>query len=170
MRLDITLEETLDCHRILHARYAELGHPLPSKEFFGQIHANMVKGGRVATVLTYFEGQLVGFLWGLIFKDKVFEWYTAFDSSHKDKFVNDRLAWEIMKWGNENGYKCFDFGGAGKPNVPYGVRNFKLQYGGELIEFGRYKKIHKLMLMKLGENGMGYYKRLKQRLAKRHSP
>ena len=35
-----------------------------------------------------------------------------------------------------------DFGGAGKPDEPYGVRTFKAKYGGELVNYGRYVCVH----------------------------
>ena len=66
-----------------------------------------------------------------------------------------------MEWGSNNGYKIFDFGGAGKPNLAYGVRDHKLKFGGELVEFGRFEKVHNKFLMKVGELGLKLYKFIK---------
>ena len=35
------------------------------------------------------------------------------------------------------------FGGAGKPDKPYGVRDYKLKFGGQLVNWGRFEKVHK---------------------------
>jgi lipid II:glycine glycyltransferase (peptidoglycan interpeptide bridge formation enzyme) len=45
--------------------------------------------------------------------------------------------WHILKWGAENHYCIYDFGGAGKPGEHYGVRDFKAKFGGELVCYGR---------------------------------
>ena len=37
----------------------------------------------------------------------------------------------------EKGYRVYDFGGAGKPNEEYGVREFKAKFGGNLVCYGR---------------------------------
>jgi lipid II:glycine glycyltransferase (peptidoglycan interpeptide bridge formation enzyme) len=61
--------------------------------------------------------------------------------------------WHILKWGAENGYRHYDFGGAGRPNEQYGVRDFKAKFAGELVSYGRNVCVHapfRLFLSKLG--------------------
>ena len=65
-------------------------------------------------------------------------------------------------WGIDNNYEIFDFGGAGDPNKPYGVRDHKLKFSGELIEFGRFEKIHKPLMMKISKFGLKIYKKIKK--------
>ena len=161
VKREVSVAEAEDCYHILKKRYREIKHPVPSRDFILGIQDHLVRGGQLVAVLTRVEGRIVGFLWALTHKEQVFDWYMAFDSVHADKFVTDRLVWEIMKWGGENGYKVFDFGGGGKPNVPYGVRQFKLQFGGELVESGRLRMVHRPALMKLGESGLKLYKKAK---------
>ena len=48
-------------------------------------------------------------------------------------------------------YTIFDFGGAGKPNEEYGVRDFKKKYGGKLVNFGRYEKVHSPKKLKVSK-------------------
>ena len=43
----------------------------------------------------------------------------------------------------------------GKPNQHYGVRDYKLKFGGKLVNFGRYEIVHKKHLFKIGK--IGYY-------------
>jgi lipid II:glycine glycyltransferase (peptidoglycan interpeptide bridge formation enzyme) len=40
-------------------------------------------------------------------------------------YPNDYLVWQVLIYGINNGYQIFDFGGAGKPEVNYGPREFK---------------------------------------------
>jgi hypothetical protein len=36
-----------------------------------------------------------------------------------------------------------------------------LKFGGELVEFGRFEKVHNKLLMKIGESGFVLYKLIK---------
>jgi serine/alanine adding enzyme len=47
-----------------------------------------------------------------------------------------------------------DFGGAGRPNEPYGVRDFKAKYGGRLVDFGR--DVHVSAPVRLALSRAGY--------------
>jgi lipid II:glycine glycyltransferase (peptidoglycan interpeptide bridge formation enzyme) len=66
---------------------------------------------------------------------------------------NDLIPWDVFLWGKENGFTRFDFGGAGKPDVPYGVREYKKKFGGKMVSYGRYEKINKPNLMKIAKTG-----------------
>jgi lipid II:glycine glycyltransferase (peptidoglycan interpeptide bridge formation enzyme) len=44
--------------------------------------------------------------------------------------------------------------GAGIPDRPYGVRDFKMEFGGEVVEYGRYLCIRKPVLYKIGKWGV----------------
>ena len=61
----------------------------------------------------------------------------------------------------ENGFPCFDFMGAGKPDDGgYGVRDFKLKFGGELVEHGRFLYVCSPALFTLGKIAVKIMKRL----------
>jgi lipid II:glycine glycyltransferase (peptidoglycan interpeptide bridge formation enzyme) len=47
-----------------------------------------------------------------------------------------------------------DFMGAGKPGKDYGVRDYKLKFGCELQEQGRFLKIESPLLYRIGETGL----------------
>jgi len=59
-----------------------------------------------------------------------------------------------MEFGLEKGIPKFDFMGAGKPGISYGVRDFKKQFGGEEVEHGRFIKVLNPFLYKLGKIGI----------------
>lgn len=75
-------------------------------------------------------------------KSKAYEWYIC---------GQVMSTWAAIEWCRQNEVRCFDTMGAGKPGVPYGVRDFKLQMGGTLHEFGRYRCVLKPWLYRLGE-------------------
>jgi hypothetical protein len=44
--------------------------------------------------------------------------------------------------------------GAGEPGVPYGVRDFKSEFGGTMVEHGRFLCVSKPWLYKIGAMGV----------------
>ena len=80
------------------------------------------------------------------------DWYAGADDNYLEFRPNDVLVWEVLKWGKISNYSLFDFGGAGKPNVPYGVRDYKLKFGGELVNFGRFEIVNKPVLYFIVKN------------------
>ena len=121
----------------------------------------MTKKNILKTFVAVYNDKIIGCRLVLCFGDVVYDWYSGASNEHLDKYPNDFLPWKVMEWASQNGFKCFDFGGAGKPNVHYGVREHKLKFGGELVEFGRFEKIHNRSLMKVGKIGLKLYKCIK---------
>jgi serine/alanine adding enzyme len=72
----------------------------------------------------------------------------------------DFFYWEVIRWCSENGYAIFDWMGAGKPDEEYGVRKFKLQYGGEATNQGRFLKIHNPALYHFGKFALPLWKKI----------
>ena len=60
----------------------------------------------------------------------------------------------------KNQLNYFDFLGAGKPNEDYGVRDFKAKFGGDLVENGRFEKIHKPMQFTIAKIGLNIIQKL----------
>jgi lipid II:glycine glycyltransferase (peptidoglycan interpeptide bridge formation enzyme) len=52
------------------------------------------------------------------------------------------LRWFELRWAHDNGFSVYDSGGAGQPDVPYGVRKFKSKFGGRLVQYGRYRRVN----------------------------
>ncbi len=78
----------------------------------------------------------------LLYKRSVFDWYACSKSDYLKLYPNEMIVWHILNWAIENGFHSFDFGGAGKPDEDYGVRDFKARFSGRLVDYGRYTKIH----------------------------
>jgi len=86
----------------------------------------------------------------LTFKDQVYAWYNGVERVGSFSPF-DYLTWHQFVWGHEHGYRRYDFGGAGWPDVPYGVRDYKAKFGGELVRYGRYRKVYSPWKMALAE-------------------
>jgi lipid II:glycine glycyltransferase (peptidoglycan interpeptide bridge formation enzyme) len=79
---------------------------------------------------------------------------------YADEVPGELLMWHILKWGAENGYRTYDFGGAGNPDEKYGVRDFKAKFGGRLVCFGRNTFVHDPALLRLSTFGYSLLRRL----------
>ena len=144
-----TLTEELIEHgyAILQSVYKHAGLPLVNIE---QIKAANKMHLLVLFVVRNVEGKMLGCRFGLLYNKEVYGWYAGSYNQYYDLFPNDILIWETLRWGIANRYEAFDYGGAGEPNKPYGVRTFKQQMGGTLVNYGRYEKHHKPILYWIG--------------------
>jgi lipid II:glycine glycyltransferase (peptidoglycan interpeptide bridge formation enzyme) len=149
-------------YELVKETYNKVSLPFPDYSLFKNSFEIMNGKEMVKFFGAFYKGKMIGFRAVLCFNNSIYDWYAGSDPKHLDKYPNDFLPWKIMEWGSKNGYEKFDFGGAGKPNEPYGVRDFKLKFGGELVNFGRFQKIHKPVLMKTGEFGLKTLKYLRK--------
>lgn len=83
------------------------------------------------------------------------------DGVHKTIFPSEVATFAGLQYAAENGYPKFDMMGAGEPDDGgYGVRDFKLKFGGELLELGRYLYVCKPLLFQIGKLGVKIMKKL----------
>ena len=146
---------------LVESTYKRIKLPMPDKTFFTVGFEKLTKKNILKTFVAISDEEIIGCRMVLCYGDVVYDWYAGASSKHLDKYPNDFLPWKVIEWGSLNGYKYFDFGGAGKPNVAYGVRDHKLKFGGNLVEFGRFEKVHNKLLMKIGEIGFKFYQLVK---------
>lgn len=127
-------------YSILQEVYQRARLPLPDFSHFESLHrqADARSGLRLFTVS--WQGKLIGCMLCLAHGNWLFDYYAGAHSAHYKKYPNDLLPWWVLMWAKENGFTGFDFGGAGKPNLPYGVRDYKKQFGGKLVSYGRYER------------------------------
>lgn len=101
----------------------------------------------------FYEGKIIAGQIRLCYKDLVYAWFAGSDENHFKLRPNDFLMWNVICWAHDKGYKSFDFGGGGEPGKPYGVRDYKLKYGCQMFDYGRYLYYHRPLMYKIGEIG-----------------
>lgn len=141
--------------------YKKVNLPLYSKNFFLIAVKKLVPINYLKIFGAFLNNKLIGVRYVLCYKNTIYDWYSGADGEYLTYRPNDILPWEVIKWGNENNYEKFDFGGAGKINVQYGVRDYKMKFGGTLVNYGRYELVHKKILMIIGKTGLFLKRKLK---------
>jgi len=140
-------------YSLLSESYKRIRLPYPDKSFFISL-GEYLKDEIIWFILKK-ENKPIIILLALKYKQVIQAYYIGIT---RDPIVLnlrpvDLFYYEVMLWGIRNGMKTFDWMGAGKPDREYGVRKFKLQYGGDVINMGRYLRIHKPMIYKISKIG-----------------
>lgn len=148
-------------YEILKNTYSSAGLPLQDISFFESAVQSLSKAGNFFLFSAYDGEKLIGFRVILSFKDMLHDWFAGDVTEARDKYTNDILVWEVLKWGSANLFKTFDFGGAGEPGKEYGVRDFKKKFGGELVSFGNYIIVHQKLKYNILNLLKTIYKRIK---------
>lgn len=149
-------------YKLLENTYMNAKLPYPKIDFFYSLHKELTPDKLKFFTLSKDNEKLI-ILIALIFKNRVYGFFmgTTRDNEHLKMRPVDLLFWEVLNWAYESGFTKFDWLGAGRPDQEYGVRKFKLQYGGEVVEWGRYEKIHKPFMMNMGKTGLKIWQKFK---------
>ena len=153
-----TIEQVRAFYDILQDLYTtKVRTPLWSWEFFERLYHTE----HARYILVELDGQIVGGTACVCLPGKaVYEWYACgLDNCRDDIRPLSVAIWGEMQYAAQNGYPLFDFMGAGRPDEPYGVRDFKAEFGGELVEHGRFLCIRKPLLYWIGKMGVKFLKR-----------
>lgn len=153
-------EQVADCYTLLSKTYQAAQVPLADSDLFKAAFDLLLPKGMARFSLAYVEGKSVAASVELLYKETVYGWYGGVDRAYSSYMPNELLMWDILRWGAESGYRVYDFGGAGKPDEEYGVRDFKAKFGGELVCFGRNTLVHAPARLRLSEWGYSIYRRL----------
>lgn len=134
--------------------------PLADRSLFEAAFDVLHPEGMAKFILAQVEGITAACSVELPYKDIIYGWYGGCDRAYSKYLPNEMLMWHVLEWGANNGYRRYDFGGAGKPDEEYGVRDFKAKFGGELVNFGRNSYEHSPTLLKLSKSGYSIYRKL----------
>lgn len=154
-----TMDQLKKFYSLLTELYrTKVKKPLFPMEFFEKLYA--LESARF--FLVEYEREIVGGSVCVCLKGKaMYEWMKCGDDqSHKNIRPSSVATWWGIKHAAENGCKVYDFMGAGKPNEPYGVRDFKAEFGGELLEYGRFIHVCSPLLYAIGRLGVKIMKSL----------
>jgi len=105
--------------------------------------------------LVKYDGRIIGGILSPVFEKKcIYEWYVCgLDKEYKEQYPSVLATWAALEYAINNNIESFDFMGVGKPDVPYGVRDFKARFGGELVNYGRLTRINNKFLYNIAELG-----------------
>ena len=165
-RGEVVVEEVKDrgqmaaCYDILCQTYRAARVPLADRSLFEAAFEILSPKGMIRFTIARVAHTPVAVSVDLIYKDRIYGWYGGLNRSYRSFVPNELLMWHILEWGAENGYRLYDFGGAGKPDENYGVRDFKAKFGGILVCFGRNVFTHAPYLLRLSKLGYSLYRRL----------
>lgn len=146
-------QEIRDWYQILRQLYRQkVRTPLWSEAFFLQFY----RSGVGKYLLVKYEGKVIGGMMCPIFAGKaIYEWYVCgLDEEYKEQYPSVMATYAAIEYAKQKGIPTFDFMGAGVPEKPYGVRDFKMEFGGEAVEYGRYLCVRKPLLYKIGKLGV----------------
>lgn len=157
----ISEAEIREWYQILKDLYAKkVKTPLFPLEFFLSFYRKDI--GKY--LLVKYRGKVIGGMICPIMDGRtIYEWYICgLDNEYREQYPSVMATWAAMEYANEHGLARFDVMGAGVPGVPYGVRDFKAEFGGELVEQGRFLCVCKPWLYRLGTFVVKLMKRRKQ--------
>lgn len=112
-------------------------------------------------LLVRYQDEIIGGTVCVFDDETVYEWFACGkDGCYKNIFPSTLATWSGIRFAAESGRKRFDMMGAGAPgDGGYGVREFKAKFGGELVEYGRFKYICNKPLYAIGKLGVKLMKR-----------
>lgn len=147
-------------YQIIYEVYKNANLPLADLSLFKSAFKVFGPKRMVKYFGAFNNNELIGIRCILAYRETLYDWYIGSLKKYLDKYPNDLLPWEVFKWGKENGYKVFDFGGAGKPDEEYGVRDYKKKFGGEMVNYGRFEKVHQPVKYRIAKAGFKLWQRV----------
>jgi serine/alanine adding enzyme len=152
------LNDIEKAYEILCHVYERAKLPIAGKSLFIQAYdAHIVK-----FFGAFNNNTMIGVRCILVYRHTLYDWYAGSLWDYRDRYPNDLLPWEVIKWGRAHGYTTFDFGGAGRPGEKYGVRDFKKQFGGSVVNYGRFEKIHQPGKYRMAKMSFSLWQKLKK--------
>lgn len=154
------LEKLSVWYNLIQKTYKNARIPLADFSLFEACFNYLHPKGMVQFFLGQVDNTYIAASVNLLYKDVIYGWYRGFDREYSHYLPNDLMVWNLLKWGSENNYRLFDFGGAGRPNTDYGPRRFKSKFGGKLVSYGRSIYTHKPFMLNLSKTGYKLYRQI----------
>jgi len=157
------ISEVDSFYQILHGSYEAKGIPIADISLFracfdvlGDSHCKFLLAKDQSDNIIAGRLELIG-------AGSMYDWYAAALPEALSLRPNELLVWSAFQEAIRTGLARFDFGGAGRPDEKYGVREFKEKFGGERVNFGRYILITKRLTMQLASKGYELKKKMRSR-------
>jgi lipid II:glycine glycyltransferase (peptidoglycan interpeptide bridge formation enzyme) len=143
-----------EVYEVIRHVYKRIQVPLPDQSLFESAFRVLHPKGMLRVLMARRGDQDIGALMLLIYRNMLHYWYTGTLEQFFEYRPADLLVWHSLVLGKEMGCTTFDFGGAGRPDEVYRVRDFKAKFGGDLVNYGRNVCVH--APFRLGVSRAGY--------------
>ena len=131
--------------------------PLFPVDFFLQFYHMQL--GKI--LLVKYDGKIIGGSMIAAQTGKcLYEWFECgLNTDYREFYPSVMATYAGMRYAYEHGFARYDMMGAGEPDKPYGVRDFKAEFGGKLVEQGRFLYVANSILYRIGAIGVALMKR-----------
>ena len=120
-----------------YAMFEQLTKEPFANYFFVQNEQNVTIGGQLILILDH---------------RVTYAWYCCgLDKQYHDLYPSIMANYAAIRHAADNGFVRYDMMGGGSPGEDYGVRDFKAQFGGTLVEHGRFLYVCRPIIYKLGK-------------------
>jgi lipid II:glycine glycyltransferase (peptidoglycan interpeptide bridge formation enzyme) len=154
------VEQVATCYRLLQQSHQMAKIPLADLSLLETAFDLLYPKNMIRFTLACLENTPIATSAELLYKDVVYGWYSGMDREYGSYVPNELIMWDVLKWGADNGYTVYDFGGAGRPDEEYGVRDFKAKFGGDLVCYGRNTYVHAPFRFALSKTGYQIFREL----------
>lgn len=150
-----------DFYEVIRGTYSRIKLPLADISLFRSV-SKFLQPKKEAYIfcISNTNEKILATRFELAYKNIVYDWYAGSTLEGNKLRANEYAVWNIILWAKGMGYKVFDFGGAGKPKENYGPGKFKMEFGGQVVNYGRYKIIFRKIAMKTAMIGLNIWRSL----------
>jgi serine/alanine adding enzyme len=156
-----SIKEVEEYYTILSSLYIKkVKKPLFSLDFFLLFFEKGI--GKI--LLVKYENKIIGGSVCPILENKtIYVLYNCgLDQDYRGLSPSVMATYGAIEYGYKNNFVKFDFMGAGKPTEDYGVRDFKKEFGGQLVEHGRFIKINNILLFNVGKFALNLMQKVRK--------
>ncbi|MDI6698994.1 MAG: GNAT family N-acetyltransferase [Candidatus Saccharicenans sp.] len=100
------------CYDLLKSTYRRAAVPLADFSLFRTAFEVLLPKNMIRITLARVKGRPAAVSFDLLYKKTIYAWYGGVDRQYKGYLPNELLTWDILKWGCQNGFELYDFGGA----------------------------------------------------------
>jgi lipid II:glycine glycyltransferase (peptidoglycan interpeptide bridge formation enzyme) len=160
---NLSFKDEFSIHKLLSQLYKRIQLPFFSEAVFKGFYTDLLKQKKIIAYGVFKGKELVSTMLVSLHQNTWYCWYMATSRSVGNNGCAEFLVWNVFSEAQKQGVVLFDWGGAGKPNEKYGVRDFKKKFGGEIIEQYRALRVYKPVLYRLAKIALKFIQLLKKK-------
>ncbi len=147
-RIASSRDELKAFYNILSDLYkTKVKKPLPDFSFFSKLNDSAI----AQCLIVEYQGVIVGGVMLLFDSHSVYEFYICgLDKLYNEAQPSVMAMWAMVNYADQHQISHIDLMGAGQPEISNSVRDFKLKFGGQLMELGRFLYVYNSLLYQLG--------------------